>query len=98
MEFLFYLGLTCNDENIALDGRGARCQASSALDSSQTCEKAIDGSVDVGGGHHWGSNNEGVGSWLKVIFDQIYMYVFIISFSTGQQHLISFLSDMVVCY
>ena len=59
-------------QNVALSDYGSSCLASTEKDAMSTCEKAIDGSVDVSGGYHWATKTEGVGSWIAITFNQAY--------------------------
>ena len=63
--------------NVALAENGATCQSSS-FNGEQTCEGAMDGIAEPGLGNEWASNGEGVGSWLLIVFDQVYEYVYIL--------------------
>ena len=56
--------------NVALLANGATCTTSSEYNQNFNCEKALDG-IALPNGNEWATDMEGVGSWLKIVFNAI---------------------------
>ena len=58
--------------NVALADNGATCYASSTHREEFGCENAIDGTIVPDYHNEWATLNEGVDSWMMIVFNQLY--------------------------
>ncbi len=54
--------------NVASSSHGATCTASSHYDANFVCHRALDGNMHT----TWATRHTGVGSYIKIMFDQNY--------------------------